>query len=962
MQLTWIFGLLCLNIGGTYGYFSHEGKYSHRLSDGHLIVPRKVDHNGQHLSHNVTHHCNDVEETLHYRIDVNNDTSMHIELQPTNEFIAPMMVIERHRRDLRTRKRHPKNNSHCHYQGHIRDDHHSKVALSACDGLAGFIRSSKGDYFIEPSKHHSATPDGHRHVLFQRSAAVKQKQQQQNKKKKKRRKGRKKHVASNCGTKEPKGPRETQIEWQPQGKVIVQGGRKTRGHHLNNVHRAKRSISSPRHVEALVVADSSMVAFHQDGYIETYLLTIMNMVSSLYKDPAIGNLIKIVVVRIVLLEEDETHPDFNVTHIAESNLQNFCRWQRLENPKNENDPHHHDVAILITRKDICSASGCTTLGVANVGGMCRPDRSCSVNEDNGITLAHTITHELGHNFGMYHDTEKTGCDGRTGKIVHVMTPSFEADTVQVSWSNCSRRDITHFLDQGLGKCLDDPPTDEEFIYPDLPPGAMYNADLQCRLQFNQTNDSIQVCSKLDEICSQLWCLVNDVCVTQLRPAAPGTNCGKHKWCQHQQCVPIEELPNPVDGGWGNWNEWSKCSRSCGGGISMQSRQCDHPTPANGGSFCVGERIRYKICNQELCPEDEPSFRSQQCAMYNNETFKGKQYKWQAYFDSHDPCELYCTDSEDTVIVPWGDSAADGTPCNIGTNDMCIAGICKKVGCDWVVDSNTTEDQCGVCGGTGETCTTIKGEFNKKLNISDGYYEITTIPTGSRHILIEEISPSKNFISIGKAGSNETYLNGDRIVSMSGEFMIAKAMGLYERDNEQEKLKIPGPIKHEITVNILVRGKKNGGIKYEYTLSANSTLVPVYYWQLGEWAACSATCGGGKQRRLPICIQDNKGVVDEENCWSNAEGTRPTEKTRHCNEDPCPCHWWVGPWQLCPVTCKKHGQPEPLKRRSIMCVDQNEMALPDTRCTNETKPHDTDACGANLPYCNSDDNNSESNMI
>lgn len=42
----------------------------------------------------------------------------------------------------------------------------------------------------------------------------------------------------------------------------------------------------------------------------------------------------------------------------------------------------------------------------------------------------------------------------------------------------------------------------------------------------------------------------------------------------------------------------------------------------------------------------------------------------------DPCELYCTDSEDTLIVPWGDSAADGTPCNIGTNDMCISGICR----------------------------------------------------------------------------------------------------------------------------------------------------------------------------------------------------------------------------------------------------------------------------------------------
>lgn len=89
--------------------------------------------------------------------------------------------------------------------------------------------------------------------------------------------------------------------------------------------RSKRSVSSPRHVEALVVADPSMVDFHQDRDVETYLLTIMNMVSSLYKDPAIGNLIKVVVVRIVLLEEDNTSPDFNVTHAAEKNLMDFCR-------------------------------------------------------------------------------------------------------------------------------------------------------------------------------------------------------------------------------------------------------------------------------------------------------------------------------------------------------------------------------------------------------------------------------------------------------------------------------------------------------------------------------------------------------------------------------------------------------------------------------------------------------------
>jgi hypothetical protein len=58
---------------------------------------------------------------------------------------------------------------------------------------------------------------------------------------------------------------------------------------------------------------------------------------------------------------------------------------------------------------------------------------------------------------------------------------------------------------------------------------MYNADLQCRLQFNATEDT-KVCSQLSEICSQLWCSLNGTCTTLLRPAAPGTNCGHHKVC------------------------------------------------------------------------------------------------------------------------------------------------------------------------------------------------------------------------------------------------------------------------------------------------------------------------------------------------------------------------------------------------------------------------------------------------
>lgn len=49
-------------------------------------------------------------------------------------------------------------------------------------------------------------------------------------------------------------------------------------------------------------------------------------------------------------------------------------------------------------------------------------------------------------FGMYHDTDKIGCKGRDGKRLHIMAPTFEADTVAISWSTCSRRDVTNFLE------------------------------------------------------------------------------------------------------------------------------------------------------------------------------------------------------------------------------------------------------------------------------------------------------------------------------------------------------------------------------------------------------------------------------------------------------------------------------------------------------------------------------------
>lgn len=93
------------------------------------------------------------------------------------------------------------------------------------------------------------------------------------------------------------------------------------------------------------------------------------------------------------------------------------------------------------------------------------------------------------------------------------------------------------------------------------------------------------------------------------------------------------------------------------------------------------------------------------------------------------------------------------------------------------------------------------------------------------------------------------------------------------------------------------------------------------------------------------------MVKEELCLRHAFGKRHEQITRDCNDDPCPFNWWIGPWQLCPMTCRKSGETvAPIRRRSILCVDSNSNARPDVHCNNKPRPHDSEPCGDELPLC------------
>ena len=75
------------------------------------------------------------------------------------------------------------------------------------------------------------------------------------------------------------------------------------------------------------------------------------------------------------------------------------------------------------------------------------------------------------------------------------------------------------------------------------------------------------------------------------------------------CLVLQARPNlcyqlhncsVVDGGWSSWIEGS-CSKPCGGGIRIDTRTCDNPTPDCEGLHCTGSSTREKACNEFCCP-------------------------------------------------------------------------------------------------------------------------------------------------------------------------------------------------------------------------------------------------------------------------------------------------------------------------------------------------------------------------
>uniref|UniRef100_A0A672KTU6 A disintegrin and metalloproteinase with thrombospondin motifs 15-like n=1 Tax=Sinocyclocheilus grahami TaxID=75366 RepID=A0A672KTU6_SINGR len=876
-----------------------------------MCVPVRLDHVKNNL---VSDEDNTLPQTVVFKISAF-EQDFVLELQSDSSFLAP--AFSTHTDATAQNSAHSEDLSRCFYAGEVNSDPYSYAALSLCKGLQGAFGYDDWEYFIKPALNDTDWDSMHAHLISRRSNA-----------------NLSGNSTSRCGV--DSGVTQTVAQSLAKFKHLKE-------QHMSNVtmsvlkNRSKRFVSIPRYVETLVVADESMAKFHDDD-LKHYVLTLMSVAAKLYKHPTILNSINIVVVKFMVINEEEKGP--KVSGNAAMTLRNFCTWQKKLNKNSDKHAEYWDTAILFTKQDLCGASTCDTLGMADVGTMCDPKRSCSVIEDDGLPSAFTTAHELGHVFNMPHDNVKA-CEEVFGKLQnnHMMSPTLIRINRTSPWSPCSAAIITDYLDSGHGDCLLDQPQ-KPLALPDVLPGASYGLEQQCELAFGGGS---KPCLFMQAPCQRLWCTGKTrgqlVCQTRHFPWADGTSCGDRQLCMRGTCMDKQEITKTkVDGRWGKWGPFGTCSRTCGGGVQLSKRECDNPVPVNGGKYCQGVRVKYHSCNLFPCPDTGKSYREEQCEAYNGFSLNTNRLTpsvvWVPKYSgvsSKDTCKLICRANGTGYFHILAPKVVDGTPCSPDSSSVCVQGKCIKAGCDGKLGSNKKFDKCGVCGGDNKNCKKVSGLFTKPMH---GYNFVVMLPVEASNVDIRQrgykgIVSDDNYLAV-KNSQGKYLLNGNYVVSaMEKDILVKGSLIRYSGTvGSSETLQAVKPLGEALVIEVLSVGQMTPPrIRYSFYLPRESKDTK---WVAAGWDVCSVTCGNGLQRRMVQCLGGDGGP------GMDCEPAQKPSAIRACG-DPCPM-WEVGDWSPCSKTCGKG-----FKRRLIRCVTNVGKLLPREKCADKKKPQELDFC-------------------
>ncbi|XP_034040247.1 disintegrin and metalloproteinase domain-containing protein 12 [Thalassophryne amazonica] len=295
----------------------------------------------------------------------------------------------------------------CYYHGEVQGHQNSDVTVSTCSGLRGFIALENKTFIIEPASGY----DSDTHFIYRVEEL--------------------KLTPGTCG-------HGFNMSSDIPKKHVINP--------LQYFHtRPKRHAQkTTKYVELIIVADNR--EFQKQGKdvekVKQRLAEIANYVDKFYR--ALN--IRVALVGLEVWSDADKCP---ITQDPFTTLHEFLDWRKVKLLSQK----PHDNAQLISGVYFQG----TTIGMAPIMSMCTVEQSGGIvmdHSENPLGAAVTLAHELGHNFGMNHDTPERGCGCRmtADRGGCIMTPStgYPFPTV---FSTCSKKDLAASLEKGVGMCL-----------------------------------------------------------------------------------------------------------------------------------------------------------------------------------------------------------------------------------------------------------------------------------------------------------------------------------------------------------------------------------------------------------------------------------------------------------------------------------------------------------------------------
>ncbi|XP_067399806.1 zinc metalloproteinase-disintegrin-like ohanin [Emydura macquarii macquarii] len=347
---------------------------------------------------------------MQYEIKVNGE-KMIIHLEKNKDLFAKNYSETHYSHDGQEVTTSPQIKDHCFYDGRIQNDNDSEASISACSGLKGYFKSHGQKYLIQPLK----LTDSEEHAVF------------------------KYEKLEDVGA--PKTCGVTNTTWESEDPI-------KKSSRSSTSLEKQEYLKARKYVEVYIVVDNTVFRKYNRNMtrIRTRVFEIINYINMVYK--AIN--IHVALIGVEIWSDGDK---FIVNSSAGVTLDRFSEWRK----SNLLIRKSNDNAQLITGIDLDGS----TVGLAFVGTMCSPTHSAGIVEDhntNPISIGATMAHEMGHNFGMNHDTSFCTCN--SGSCIMAAQLSYN---IPRTFSTCSLQDFQKYILDRTPACITNLPALKDIV-------------------------------------------------------------------------------------------------------------------------------------------------------------------------------------------------------------------------------------------------------------------------------------------------------------------------------------------------------------------------------------------------------------------------------------------------------------------------------------------------------------------